>query len=511
MVNAISILTPQPVAVEGPIDAGKQAGTADSSFTDVLNAAVAGEETSGKEAPKGDAKADVEVKADGEMIAASEIAGAVQVAMVVPVQANVQLVMEAVPEAVDSAVVAEVSSEVAQPVQSQAQQVSEAPHVSQAQAGAAVDLTQFTAGVKGELVASVPTPVGTDPKAEQIVATQSAPQAPVQAGTLIEGQPVPNDQPVAEGLVSGLVQEPIRTDVSQEANPAAVRSEVPVANVAAQPVVSDEQKTASAESVLRQAQNAQVAKVEKPSAAVARETNPVAVSQASVETVPVQWKFDGAMQGPRIFTTEVAAQMLVQPLGESNTKATGGESGSASGQGSTDPQAAASMGLQFNAALREAGVQTAAATSEPDLHVRVIDQVVREVRLSQINGQSNLVVKLNPPDLGSMRLQISQDATGMVTHIQASSSQVRGLLEANMPLLMDSLSKAGLQMDSVSVSVGTSFNAFAQNAHHGAAQQNTNQARQQFASGRQMGGIQTAADFAPAWGGSGQAGYSWLA
>lgn len=522
MIDALSNVTPQPVAVEGPIDAGKQASSADSSFTDVLNAAVAGEqETSDKEALKVDAQVKPEVKSDGEAVVASEIAGAVQVAMVVPVQANVAIAVEAAPQVADEAVVAEVSAEVSQPVQSpvpqavQAPQVGQTEMVDQAQAGPVTESAQTITAVEGRVLIPVQTPSASDPKAEPVVVAQTVQaevaQTVAQDSTLAEGQPVPTEQPVS---VSVLDQKPIQADKGLKAESKSAQSDVPkTTHLPTQPVVSADPKI---DSVKQDKQpDTQAVKPEKSNAAAAaREINPVAVSKQAniaVDTVPVQWKFDATMQGPRILTTAAAADMLVGSIGDSSTKPAGGESGSASGQGSTDSQAAMPMGLQFTAQLNKAAQQTATVTSASDLNVRVIDQVVREVRLSQINGQSNLVVKLNPPDLGALRLQISQDATGMTTHIQASNSQVRGLLEANMPLLMDTLSKAGVQMNSVSVSVGTSFNAFAQNAQQGNAQSNSSHARGQYAPGRQMGGIQTAADFAPAWGRSEQAGYSWLA
>ena len=86
-----------------------------------------------------------------------------------------------------------------------------------------------------------------------------------------------------------------------------------------------------------------------------------------------------------------------------------------------------------------------------------------------------------------------------------------------MPLLIDSLAKAGLQMDSVSVSVdhvlaSTSFNAFAGNARQQDAQPNSNQAFAQYTPGLAIGGVRTMTDVSiPSWGTSGQTGYSWLA
>lgn len=539
MVNAILNLTPQPAAVEGPSDAGKQAASADSTFTDVLNAAVAGEQAeSGKEAAqettKVDPKADQKAKSMGETVTTTEIAGAMQVAMVIPVQADVTVAVEADPQAVDNAVVAEVSAEAVptQSMQSMITQASEAPQVSQPPQASQVQESSATDSVipsvsmpeanasetaNGESLAQSVASAKTNSQAEVIAVAPTVSKETVttttEAATKATSESTMLEKATVQASMPSAVQEPVT--VSANPNSTEPRANLTENNpVSTQPVVTIEPETTPAKQDQRP--GVQTEKPEKSHpAAAARQINPVAVSKQAnvpVDSVPVLWKFDGAtMQGPRILTTPAAAQMLVDSIGESSAKPAGGESGSLSGQGSTDPQAAASMGVQFTAQLREAAQQTTQVTSNSDLHVRVIDQVVREVRLSQIHGQNNLVVKLNPPDLGALRLQISQDATGMTTSIQASNSRVQGLLEAHMPLLMDSLSKAGVQMDSVSVSVGTSFNAFAQNAQHGNSQPNSSHARQPFTPGRQMGGILTASEFAPAWGRSEQTGYSWLA
>lgn len=112
-----------------------------------------------------------------------------------------------------------------------------------------------------------------------------------------------------------------------------------------------------------------------------------------------------------------------------------------------------------------------------ELHARVIDQVVKEVRLHTVDGHSNVVVKLNPPELGSLRLQISQDSTGLTSQIQASTEQVGRLLQAHVPALVDALADAGLKLDSVTISSGPSFGALAQDLTQSNAQGSQYQGR----------------------------------
>lgn len=491
MIDAITNLTPQPVAVEGQSDAGQQAGSAGSSFTDVLSAAVAeGQGTQAKTAPQSEPKA----KSDGEPAKNDDLAGTIQVAMAMPVQANVAVAVEAAPA--DNTVLAAVSEDSAQPVQSVGPQT---PQMGQVQTmptpAATSDAPQNSAAVVEQPItaAQSATDLANAMAQSQTVQTEAVPST-VQTETTT-AQPTMTEQPAVAKAGAQAIASPKQDSTSAQVN------------AQSQPKATAEQQATPIDR-----SDDQAAKSDRPVAAETQQTRPsnAQESRIPVDTVPVQWRFEGNGQAQQASGSQ--AQAIVQGIGESNTKPAGGDTGSATGQGSTDPQAAASTGLQFNAQLRSVGTEAGATTPSPDLHVRVIDQVVQGVKLSQIDGRSNIVVKLNPPDLGNLRLQITQDATGMTTHIQAANSQVRGLLEANMPLLIDSLSKAGVQMDSVSVSVGTSFNAFAQNANQGNPQTNQGQNRQQYAAVPMMGGVQTMADASyPMRGRSEQAGYSWLA
>jgi len=130
------------------------------------------------------------------------------------------------------------------------------------------------------------------------------------------------------------------------------------------------------------------------------------------------------------------------------------------------------------------------AVQTPDVQVRqqVIDQIVREVTLQRSEGRSDLVVKLNPPELGTLRIHVAQEGQAMVSRIEASSDQVRGLLEAHLPTLVGALNNAGLRVDSVSVTTGSSFDMLMQSPNHGHAQQQTNHSQHQFAgTGRETG------------------------
>jgi len=103
------------------------------------------------------------------------------------------------------------------------------------------------------------------------------------------------------------------------------------------------------------------------------------------------------------------------------------------------------------------GIGSAAGS---DLASSLIERVVKEVTLIKSANHDDVVIKLSPPDLGFLRIRVTQDASGISSHIQASSDQVKGLLQANLSVLADSLASAGIKVDSVQVTSGASFGAF---------------------------------------------------
>jgi flagellar hook-length control protein FliK len=123
---------------------------------------------------------------------------------------------------------------------------------------------------------------------------------------------------------------------------------------------------------------------------------------------------------------------------------------------------------------------------------KIIDQVVREISLTKTTDRNDLVVKLTPPSLGTLRLQITQDASGMTTQIVASSQQVKDLLNQHMPTLVTAMADAGIKMDSLTVTTDNKFESgtFADNKGFNQAQgqstgsrQKKNKAYQQYTGG----------------------------
>ncbi len=153
------------------------------------------------------------------------------------------------------------------------------------------------------------------------------------------------------------------------------------------------------------------------------------------------------------------------------------------------------------------------STNSSDMHVRVIQQVVQQIKLQHVDGGSNLLVRLNPPDLGSLQLRVQRNSDGLTTHIEATSQRVQGLLEAHLPLLIDSLAQAGVRMDSVSVSVAAGFGSFADQSRRQDAQPHAQRPRHNDLSSRGTAGMQVGSDAAirNALASMRQSAHSWLA
>ncbi len=160
-----------------------------------------------------------------------------------------------------------------------------------------------------------------------------------------------------------------------------------------------------------------------------------------------------------------------------------------------------------------AGHTEARPRFDHELQQRIIDQMVREVRLSRFPERSELVVRLTPPELGSLRVQLIQSGSGLTGQIMTSTDNVRNLIQASLPALMDALSTAGLKVESVSVASNPTMFSFEHStgfgnpAHSGAssgqaggAEYRSSEPKELFAD---MAAMESVTDQAT--------GYSWLA
>lgn len=246
--------------------------------------------------------------------------------------------------------------------------------------------------------------------------------------------------------------------------------------------------------------------------------SPEAVQVAEVKPAPEPVK--DVTYSPQVIKilTQESAQLTIPVQAAASPEKTGSEKPGDGANQQTEQNIAA---VVVDRPSFDSTVKGLEAASKPqqteaprtDMHARIIDQLAREVKLSQVQGQSDITVKLNPAELGEIRLQVTQTEAGLTSHIQTSSEQVKGLLQAHMPALVDALSDAGLKLDQVTVTAETSFGSLLQDNSSANPQQQSNKHRGSLNSGNSEVDVDPAVINAVnsrlTLGGS--AGYSWLA
>jgi len=146
-----------------------------------------------------------------------------------------------------------------------------------------------------------------------------------------------------------------------------------------------------------------------------------------------------------------------------------------------------------------------------ELHRRVIDQIVREVRVRKLDGNSEMIVRLNPPELGEIRLSVVQEGQSFASTIQTTSEQVRGLLQAHLPALTEALADAGVKMNSISVASSGSFGALMNDAGQPSGEGYRREHRHTHTARPGFGPVEAVAAGATRVSGTSGTTYSWLA
>ncbi len=475
MVDAIASPIPQQVVVDDSAETAKQPDSTGASFTKVLTDAI-GSDSESATKPIAD---EPENNTDDAQSALCQLAGAMQAAIAMPAQANAP---ETVTDASPRTGIDSVESVSSSDPRSQSMPVNSISVMSQA---TETDMLTELASQNTAVIAD---------QSEVVPQVALESDAPVDTADTISATPV-----------SISSNESAVTDDSIKSSTLDYAANITKANASVDGDESAQQSHAATESV--DAGNA------KPTDASGQVSKSVTIHTVATEAVSVESKLSASNQTPTIAGVESAVKTTVESVAGTGAESTGNDGGETSDQAMSGQQVAMPMGQEFKSQLQSAtgnGVN-AESVDVSKLQTRVLDQVVREVSLKSSEGRSDIVVKLSPPELGAMRVQLSQDASGISAHIQAESNQVRGLLEAHTPLLIDALAKAGVQIDSVSVSVGTSFNAFAQNSGQQNAQTNSNHAFAQYSPG--FGTAQDVGDMpiASLETSSSSIGYSWFA
>jgi flagellar hook-length control protein FliK len=86
-------------------------------------------------------------------------------------------------------------------------------------------------------------------------------------------------------------------------------------------------------------------------------------------------------------------------------------------------------------------------------------QIVENAKVFIGQGKSEMVIQLKPESLGKIQLNVIHERGEIVAEFTAENEQVKQILESNMQQLKDSLEESGIDVQSLSVSVGQHGNS----------------------------------------------------
>jgi len=84
----------------------------------------------------------------------------------------------------------------------------------------------------------------------------------------------------------------------------------------------------------------------------------------------------------------------------------------------------------------------------------ILHQVAEKFQVLTDNERSEMIIHLKPESLGKIQLQVIHERGEIIARFVAENEQVKSILESNMQFLRDELEKSGVDIQSLSVSVG---------------------------------------------------------
>jgi flagellar hook-length control protein FliK len=85
---------------------------------------------------------------------------------------------------------------------------------------------------------------------------------------------------------------------------------------------------------------------------------------------------------------------------------------------------------------------------------RIIHQIINQANFKPGAGQNKIQIRLDPPSLGTVRINVSTAGDSIRTLIVTENQSVKQVIESNFQQLRDSIGGQGLKVDSFSVLVG---------------------------------------------------------
>lgn len=132
--------------------------------------------------------------------------------------------------------------------------------------------------------------------------------------------------------------------------------------------------------------------------------------------------------------------------------------GSQSGQNNSSTHGDGSANTGFGqystqtSSVGQFGGQARAYQSATPFETQVMEQVRMRFQAGARQGQSEMVVRMHPPELGEVRLNLTSDDGTLRAQLHAQSQQVFDILERHAPQLRQALADQGIDLDDLLVS-----------------------------------------------------------
>lgn len=164
---------------------------------------------------------------------------------------------------------------------------------------------------------------------------------------------------------------------------------------------------------------------------------------------------DGEVLQKAVNTQEPA--ILGQTSSSDSSKTMSGESNASSTESfvqTSQPQTDASVeAVPFAQQFDLQGAREVQDAPMPNQSVQIIEQIVRQIRVSVTDTTSTMEMQLNPERLGKVLLTISAKGGMMTANFTVQTEEARLALESQMYQLRDTLEQKEIKVEAVSISV----------------------------------------------------------
>ncbi|APG27321.1 hypothetical protein A7E78_05365 [Syntrophotalea acetylenivorans] len=111
---------------------------------------------------------------------------------------------------------------------------------------------------------------------------------------------------------------------------------------------------------------------------------------------------------------------------------------------------------QGNQPLQAAPVESASirlASGEFLSENQIVDQVLERISVERVGDQSRIVVKMNPEELGEVKLALTMEKDQLRAQLLTQNHQVQEILEKHLPKLHEALNQQGIKLEDIQVGV----------------------------------------------------------